>query len=111
MGFSIWNERNVCLSWDDTLEWFDLLGITPVPVLFDGDWYDLKPKVSFQSDGGSIDLKIDPNVCEGYVLRMAGEIPYHAFRHCVGKYVRANHVQTVKHWMHGQAIVPNGLKG
>lgn len=36
LGFSVWNERNVCQSWDDTLEWFALLGITPVPVLYDG---------------------------------------------------------------------------
>jgi uncharacterized protein YbdZ (MbtH family) len=36
MGFSLWNEQNVCLGWDETLEWFALIGITPVPVLYDG---------------------------------------------------------------------------
>jgi hypothetical protein len=46
---------------------------------------------------------------EGYVVRDAGAISYSAFRHSVGKFVRANHVQTVKHWMHGQPIVRNGL--
>lgn len=107
MGFSIWNEKNICLSWDDTLEWFELLGITPVPVLYDGDWFDLNPLGL--PEFSKIKLKIDPTVCEGYVLRVAGEFPYHQFRHCVGKYVRADHVQTVKHWMHGQPVVPNGL--
>jgi RNA ligase len=36
LGFSMWHERNVCLSWDSTLEWFELLGVTPVRVLYDG---------------------------------------------------------------------------
>ena len=31
--FSIWNEKNECLSWDDTVEWCELLGLTHVPVL------------------------------------------------------------------------------
>lgn len=100
MGFSIWNDRNVCLSWDETMEWFNLLGVVPVPVLYDGI-YEKVPMSAFPT-------RMD--ICEGYVLRVADEIPYADFRKLVGKYVRANHVQTVKHWMHGQPIVPNGLK-
>ena len=29
IGFSIWDDENNCLSWDSTLEWFELLGIQP----------------------------------------------------------------------------------
>ena len=36
LGFSVWNETNVCLAWDETLEWFALLGVSPVPLLYDG---------------------------------------------------------------------------
>lgn len=102
MGFSIWNDRNVCLSWDETLEWFNLLGITPVPQV---------ARLPFNEK--TIRSLWDPRAgarVEGYVVRSSGEIPYGQFNKLVGKFVRKNHVQTVKHWMHGQPIVPNGLK-
>lgn len=102
MGFSIWNERNVCLSWDETVEWFDLLGVTPVPVLYDGI-YDEKVIRALWSEK-------DWDTREGYVVRVADAISYGEFRKCVGKFVRSGHVQTAKHWMFGQRIEPNGLK-
>lgn len=101
MGFSVWNDRNVCLSWDDTCEWLDLLNIVSVPVLYDGIF-----------DEGTIKQlwsEKDWNNREGYVLRVADAISYGEFRHVVGKFVRKGHVQTVKHWMHGQRIEPNLL--
>jgi len=101
MGFSVWNERNVCLSWEDTVEWFALLGVTPVPVLYDGI-YDEKLIRGLWCDK-------DWERCEGYVLRVADEVEYAQFRHCFAKFVRPGHVQTAKHWMHGQRIEPNGL--
>lgn len=101
MGFSIWNERNVCLDWDTTLEWFELLGITPVPILYDGV-YDEKTIKSLWSEK-------DWGTREGYVVRTADEIGYGEFKKKLGKFVRANHVQTSKHWFHGQVIEKNGL--
>lgn len=101
MGFSVWNERNVCLGWDETLEWFDLLGITPVPVLYDGIFDELAIRRLWSAR--------DWANREGYVMRLAEPIPYGDFRHKVGKFVRKGHVQAVKHWMHGQPIKPNGL--
>lgn len=102
MGFSVWDDRNQCLPWDETQEWFALLGIQPVPVLYDG-LFDAallrklhKPVVDGQEH-------------EGWVLRVADGFRYGAFRQCVAKFVRAGHVQTAKHWMHGQRIVPNQL--
>ena len=94
LGFSIWNERNVALSWDETLEWFALLQIEPVPLLYRGAFDE--PRLQA--------LASPPQALtrEGYVVRVAGEIPYGAFRRSVAKFVRADHVQTSEHWMHRQ---------
>ena len=102
MGFSLWNDRNECLSWDDTTEWFNLLGVTPVPVLYDGIYDEAKIKALY-------DPKKDWESREGYVMRVADGFAYGQFRTSVAKFVRKNHVQTVKHWMHGQAIEQNSL--
>lgn len=101
-GFHVWNELNSCLSWDDDLIWFELLGIEPCPVIYDGI-YDEK------IIRGLYNEKTDWETREGYVIRIADGFHYSEFHHCVAKYVRAKHVQTTKHWMHGQAIEPNKL--
>lgn len=102
MGFSIWNERNECLSWDESKEWFSLLGIQQVPVLYDGI-YDEKLIKSLYDEKQWANR-------EGYVIRIADKFSYGDFKKSVAKYVRKNHIQTVKHWMHGQAIERNVLK-
>lgn len=101
MGFSIWDERNICLSWDDTLEWFTLMGITPVPVLYDGLFNEAVIRKLWDEKGWE--------QSEGYVLRLAEPIAYSEFRHKIAKFVRKGHIQTVKHWMHGQPIERNVL--
>lgn len=110
LGFSIWNERNVCLSWDETLEYFQLLGIVSVPILYDGLWEDLV-------DGGpsklaklrEIERNLDPKRDEGYVIRVADAFKYGDFKSSIAKFVRAGHVQTTKHWRAGRAFTPNEL--
>ncbi len=105
LGFSIWDEHNRCLEWDNTIEWFNLLGITAVPVLYDGIWDEHNIQMIWN--------KIrDPFNCdeqEGYVVRVADSFLMKDFRHKVAKYVRENHVQTVKHWMHGKKMERNLL--
>lgn len=101
MGFSIWTDKNECLSWDDTLDWFTLLGIVPVPVLFDGAWDEKVVRKLWSPK--------DWDTEEGYIVRVADAFRYGEFRSKVGKFVRKGHVMTVKHWMHGQAIERNGL--
>lgn len=101
LGLSVWDERNVCLSHDQTVEWFALLGLPMAPVVYDGV-YDEKAIRALHTER-------DDATHEGYVIRIADEFPYGDFRNCVAKYVRKDHVQTVKHWMAGQAIVPNKL--
>lgn len=101
-GFSYWDDKNVCQSWDDTLEWFELMEITPVEVLYD----DIFDEAKIRNLHKSLDL----TKCEGYVLRLAKPFHYSQFRKSVAKFVRKNHIQTVKHWMQGQPIVPNKLR-
>lgn len=99
LGFSVW-ERNTCLSWDETVEWFQLLDIESVPVLFRGEM-----------DEGQVEyLKAMQHASdfEGYVVRVSQGFELVDFPTRVGKWVRANHVQTHGHWMR-QALVPNGL--
>jgi hypothetical protein len=102
LGFSIWDERNIKLPWDETLQWFELLGLEPVPVLYDGI-YDEKAIRALYNP------KLHHDSVEGYVISLADAIPYGQFRSKVAKFVRAGHVQTAKHWMSGQRVVPNRL--
>ena len=102
LGFSVWNERNVCMSWDETLQWLELLGITPVDVLFDGVFDERAIRALY-------DGKRDWSTREGYVVRVADSFSYGDYRNHVAKFVRNGHVQTNKHWVHGQRIVRNQM--
>ncbi len=102
LGFGVWNERNRCLAWDETLEWFELLGIKPVEVIFDGIYDEATIRKLYDS-------QLDWSTREGFVLRVADEFSYGEYRTHVAKFVRKGHVQTSKHWMEGQRVVPNGL--
>lgn len=99
LGFNIW-EGDKCLSWDSTLEWFELLNIRHVPVLYRGFYADEMVKVMAENviaRGG-----------EGVVVRVAREFTRDEFKNCVRKYVRKGHVQTDDHWM-SKPVVPNKL--
>jgi hypothetical protein len=99
-GFSVWDDHR-CLSWDDTLEFFELLGITPVPVIYRGV-FDVKAVEQIANN-------FDVENKEGFIVRVAEDFSYNQFDTHVAKWVRAGHVQTDKHWMHGQ-VKPNQLK-
>jgi hypothetical protein len=86
LGFSVWNDRNVCLSWDDTLVWFSLLDVVSVPVMYYGIYNESVIRSLWNNEG------------EGYVIRNVGEFAYGAFKDNVAKFVRKNHVQTSEHW-------------
>lgn len=102
LGFSIWNDRNQALSWDETTELFELLGITPVKVLYDGI-YD--PEIIQKLWKPS-----DWDTSEGYVVRTAEGFEYGDFRKSVAKFVRPNHVQSSGHWMHRPVTEKNHLQ-
>ena len=101
LGFSVWNEMNVCLSWDDTLQYFTLLGITPVEVIYDDVWDENKI--------AALEKSLLKDKDEGYVIRLADSFTYNDFKTSVAKFVRRNHVQTDKHWRL-QEFIPNELK-
>jgi hypothetical protein len=101
-GFSIWNERNFCLDWEETKEYFSLLGITRVPILHDGA-FDLQILRDIEGE-------LDFSKNEGYVIRVADGFKYGDFRKSVAKFVRPGHVQTTKHWRAGQRFTPNSLE-
>ena len=98
--FSVWDADNRCLSWPETEEWAELLGLPTPRVLFEGPF-----------DAVAIErIKVDETESEGYVVRLAAGFGYTDFATSVAKWVRPNHVQSDGHWMH-QAVVPNGLVG
>ena len=102
LAFSIWN-KDKCLSWEDSLEWFELIGVSHVPVMYMGLYNEDKIKSLYNE-------KTMYSSCEGYVVRLADEFSYSEFQYSVGKFVRRNHVSTDRHWMRGRRIEPNALK-
>ena len=101
--FSIWNEKNMCLSWDETEEWAELLGLTLVPVFYQGIW-DMNVINELNKR-----MESNPDTIEGYVVRLSREYHYSEFRNVCGKYVRKNHVQNNHgHWS-TQKITKNEL--
>jgi len=81
--FSIWNDKNQALSWDDTVEFAELLDLVTVPVIYDDIWDEEKVKESF---------KPFQDRHEGYVVRVADSFDYGQFRFSLAKYVRKGHV-------------------
>ena len=99
-GFSIWDDCNSALSWGDTVEYFGMLGVQPVPVLYHGTWDEKEIR--------NLAKGLDITKTEGYVVRLSDPFAYNEFNQSVAKFVRKGHVQTDKHWRH-QQITPNSL--
>ena len=101
LGFSIWNEYNIALSWEETIYFFREMGIVPVPVLYTGT-FDLKLILSMVCD-------MDITKMEGIVVRITDRINYSDFNKYVAKWVRPGHVESDGHWMYSK-IHKNILK-
>jgi len=97
--FSIW-DKNICLNWDDTIEYADMLGLDLVNTLYRGI-FDVE-KIR------EIENTMDFDKQEGYVVRNTDSFLYDDFSKNVGKYVRENHIKTDEHWMFC-SIVENKL--
>ena len=100
LGFSIWNEYNTCLDWDTTQEFFYLIGVMSVEVIYDGHVSEKRLR--------ELTDDLDLNLQEGLVIRLADSFNYEDFGQSIAKWVRPNHVQTDTHWKN-QKIVPNRL--
>lgn len=98
--FSIWNENNMCLSWNDTEDWCKLLELTTVPVIWRGIF----------NENFLRNYKFDTEKQEGYVVRLADSFSYDDFDKSIAKFVRKNHIAIDSdHWMY-KKIIPNILK-
>lgn len=94
--FSIWNDKNICLSWEETEEWSELLELKLVPVLYKGIWdMDVIEDLNKMID----DMNKDVAKIEGYVVRLSRAYHYSEFKKVCGKYVRKDHVHN-----HGKTI-------
>jgi len=121
--FGIYDEHNNCLSWDEVLDWCELLDLIPVPTLYRGQWDEDKVRSIWTGTGTfptfeAIDPDIQspefprdfrPCVAEGYVIRLADGFSYKEHINSTGKWVRRNHVQTDQYWMLREPF-PNLLK-
>jgi len=115
-GFGVWNEKNIRLPWDECVEWFALLNsdiegtnfhIEPCPYFYRGIWNREAIEKAWRIFRNEEILKQQEH--EGYVIHYSGAFHFKDYRRAVAKYVRAGHVMTTKHWMHGQAVEPNEL--
>lgn len=101
MVFAIFDDKNQCISWDDTLLYSSILGLATVPLLYRGRWSTHIIK--------NLSSKFDSNTFEGYVVRNADSFSYDNYGDNIAKYVRPNHVKTSDHWR-SQSMIINGLK-
>jgi ATP-dependent RNA circularization protein (DNA/RNA ligase family) len=90
--FSIWNEKNMCLSWDETLDWADILDLATPKVFYRGVWDEERLR--------ELAKNLDTNVIEGYVVRVVDGFHRDEFPLLATKFVREGHVQPdSKHWL------------
>lgn len=100
LGFA-WIIGTKVQSWEATLAHFATLGIVPVPVLYQGPYHP----ALFDKMADSL----DPQTQEGFVVRVADGFDTADMPSKMGKYVRANHVQTDIHWTKSE-MIPNKLR-
>lgn len=111
-AFSVWNDKNICLSWSETVEWCKMMGLEIVPYKLFRFQSNGQVSLSIPTSGFECwtdETKTEKTSEEGYVLRTADySFSFDDFNLNMAKYVRANHVQTSEHWMHSK-IIPNEL--
>lgn len=101
MVYSIWNERNEALSWTETEEWCELLGLQTVPVLYRGVW----DREAVLACGNTPQYS---EISEGFVVRLADGFAYEDFGRSIAKYVNSSFEIPSEHWT-SSAFTPNGI--
>lgn len=113
-------EGDKCLSWEETVELSQLLGLHTVPIIYQGVWDEQLIRKLWNGIGAFPTFETDkqnpvfpcdffPCQAEGFVVRLAEEFSVHDFSHSVAKMVRPNHVKTDSHWME-KTVIQNLLK-
>ncbi len=99
--FGIFDVHGTLVSWAETEEWAELLGLPMVPSLYRGE--DL-----VRASGAWSRLGFSERDSEGYVVRCAGAIGSDEFGRRVGKWVRSDHVRTSADWRRRDDFAVNG---
>lgn len=99
LGFAVHDAEN-CWAWDKTIELFSEIGVTSVPVIWQG--------ILDRQIIDRLIFAVDTDKSEGLVFRNFDEFKLNEFADNVVKWVRPGHVQANEHWMH-QEIKPNLL--
>jgi len=103
--FAIYNEENICLSWDETVDLAETIGLKTVPVLYRGK-FDVLQLFRFCDSAHESFFGVER---EGFVIRSADRFSDDEFKTNIAKWVREGHVQTDEHWLY-KPIVKNILK-
>lgn len=100
LGFGIYDDKNNCLSWDETKRLFENWGVNYVKEFYCGLYNDdIVKKIAEEAI---------LNGSEGIVLRNVNSFSYDDFGENTAKYVQANFVKTDDHWT-TQKIEKNNL--
>jgi hypothetical protein len=99
---SIWDDNNCMLDYQQTVEYSELLGLTPAPLLYQGVFDQQKVKNSWKRQG-------QYGLSEGYVVRLKSSIPYNDFDKSIAKYVDQQFKVGEQHWSKKE-MIPNQIK-
>lgn len=101
---SIWNNKNVCLSWKQTNKVAKYFNLEMVPVVYDALWYDQSIKKLYEPN-----FKGDE--CEGYVIRLNDEFHFDDFENSYAKFVALKFKEKISnvHWREAP-VIPNKLR-
>ena len=94
--FSLMSENVWVESWDDVVDFCVLHMLNHVEIIYRGV-YD-KDKIMKAFEDKKQELAERGQDIEGFVVRNVNGFAYNDFQKNVAKFVRANHVQTDKHW-------------
>lgn len=102
--FSIWDQDNRCLAWDDVAEWTGLLGLRTAPVLYRGIWDEERIRSLWPGPSGPY-----ADESEGYVVRLTESFHYRDFARSTAKFVRPNHITAARHHWLSKRVVENDI--
>jgi len=98
--FGIYDDKNTCLSWDDTVSLCEQWNMVHVPILYRGLFDYEKIKEIYDN--------LNYEKQEGIVCRITDAFHYDDYNKVTAKAVRPYHIQTDTHW--SKTWTPNKLK-
>jgi len=105
MVFSVWNSKNMCLSWRNTVSFCENT-FSVMPVFHQGEWFPgIEKLLDFKFNKFNYEYA---DKHEGYVIRLSQGFDYKDFDKSVAKYVRAGR-NFDEHWMF-KSVVKNKLR-